>query len=154
MGPPFLAIASTTKPWPPTRRALATFAGSCFPRGFPSRRSTVGRSAGASAGVPGLSRANWSATPTGFEGASNTTKPSETDTTSTGNPEAVSVSSIVARQACSKCSKAAHLAHLAANAVRDYDLDRALELLAEIALLGSGATSTGPMKQDAKGRGR
>jgi hypothetical protein len=43
---------------------------------------------------------------------------------------------------------------VAANAVRDFDLDRALELLAEITLLGSGVTSTGPSAQQAKGRGR
>ena len=47
----------------------------------------------------------------------------------TENPAAESATPIHARRVCSKCSKAAHLAALAANAVRNADLHRALELL-------------------------
>lgn len=50
----------------------------------------------------------------------------------TENPAAESATPIHARRVCSKCSKAAHLAALAANAVRNADLSRALELLGEI----------------------
>jgi len=83
-------------------------------------------------------------TPSGLEGASNPARPSETDATSTENLQAVSVLPIVARRVCSNCSKAAHLAGVAANAVRDFDLDRALELLAGIAALAGGGNTKLP----------
>jgi len=74
-----------------------------------------------------------SATPAGFEGARNSAKPSETDVPPTENQKEGSVTHILARRGCSKCSKAAHLALIAANAVRNGDLFRALELLDEVA---------------------
>jgi hypothetical protein len=40
---------------------------------------------------------------------------------------------IDARRGCSKCSKTAHLALIAANAVRNGDLYRALDILDQIA---------------------
>jgi hypothetical protein len=66
----------------------------------------------------------------------------------------VSVSHIVARRVCSKCSKlgaATHLAAVAANAVRDYDLDRALELLERIRALGGDEADGTPAKREGKG---
>ena len=70
-----------------------------------------------------------SATPAGFEGAPNHAKPSETEPVPTENSKSGSVTNIHARRVCSKCSKVAHLAAVAANAVRNGDLFRALELL-------------------------
>jgi hypothetical protein len=60
-------------------------------------------------------------------------KPSETEVAPTENQKSGSVTHILARRGCSKCSKAAHLALVAANAVRNGDLYRALEVLDEIA---------------------
>ena len=99
------------------------------------------------AGRPGRSQ-NELATPAGFEDARNDAKPSETDVAPSENPELGSVTPIVARLGFSKCSKTAHLAMVAANAVKNGDLDRALEILDEIKVMGVGATRSGV------GRGR
>jgi len=50
----------------------------------------------------------------------------------TENSKSKSVKPIVTRRVCSKCSKTARLALLARNAVKNYDLQRALDLLEEI----------------------
>src|SRR5258708_9054772 len=82
------------------------------------------------------------ATPAGIEGARNHAKPSETEPVPTEKLKSVSVSHIVARRGCSKCSKAAHLALVAANAVRNGDLYRALEILEEVAGVAAGPIGT------------
>jgi hypothetical protein len=95
--------------------------------------------------TPGWPRA--SATPAGFEGARDHAKPSETEPAPTENAKSGSVTHIVARRGCSKCSKAAHLALVAANAVRNGDLYRALEILEGMA--GSGL----PRHEGSRGEG-
>jgi len=73
------------------------------------------------------------ATPAGFENARDCAKPSETESSPTESGAAGSVLRIDARRGCSKCSKTAHLALIAANAVRNGDLYRALDILDQIA---------------------
>jgi hypothetical protein len=67
-----------------------------------------------------------------LENARDHAKPSETEPSPSENGAPGSVSHIDAPPGCSKCSKAAHLARIAANAVRNGDLYRALEVLEEI----------------------
>ena len=71
-------------------------------------------------------------TPSGLEMAPGSATVSDDPPSPTENPAAESATPIHARRVCSKCSKAAHLAALAANAVRNADLSRAIELLVEI----------------------
>ena len=123
----------TTFPWPvlceEVRKLKIEPAGVRIPRGLLDKTRYTA--------VTGekTSRNRWTkrATPAGFEGARNSAKPSDTEVAPPENQKSGSVTHLLARRGCSRCSKAAHLALIAANAVRNGDLFKALELLEEVA---------------------
>jgi hypothetical protein len=75
------------------------------------------------------------ATPTGFESSSNVAKPSEDSVSPSENSRLPDTKK---RFTKADGSKVAKLAILAANAVKNVDLHRALELIEEIRLVGEG----------------
>jgi hypothetical protein len=81
------------------------------------------------------SRNRWPklATPAGFEATEIIAKKCETGPASTEKENSTSVSHGLAGSGCSKCSKTARLALVAANAVKNGDLFRAMEVLGMMA---------------------
>jgi hypothetical protein len=68
-------------------------------------------------------------TPPGIEGAENITKPNEDRSSPTKNPRSAASSRGLTKRSGSKVAK---LAAMAANALRNLDLDRAMELIEQI----------------------